>query len=142
MAVTVQSTSWNSVSLPDPEGYDTNLLYVGKTAVTGDGTARFDVNARYYEVALRWTNITRAQAEAIRTAATGMSATTLVLPTVTLTALPIRGTFRMATVGGASAAYDVRCSVQTNTAPEAGVTYWTLDAGYDLDDGLSLDTPI
>lgn len=136
------TTSWNGTSLPDPEGWEDALKYTGKQAVTADGATHFDINARYRQVAIRWTNITRAQAEAIRTEALTMAQATLILASLTtLSAFPMRNTFRMATVGGASALYDVTVSVYT-TDDGLEIGYWYLDAGYDLDDGLSFDTPI
>lgn len=104
------ATTWNSTSIPDPDSWEDQDVYIGAQRVMADGTYVSDYVSSERRLAILWTNITSSQRATLRAQTINLTTSAdLVLPdTYTYTCQAVPDTYIEKTVGGASALWDVQ----------------------------------
>ena len=114
-AVELFTTNWNAIGIPDPEGWEDVEQYLGIQFLMADGSLVSDGYTAYQRLRIRWTNVTLEEKNKLRFLyITTTTVGTLSLPNgESYSLLPVRGSYRESTVGGASEAYDVELEIET-----------------------------
>lgn len=104
------ATTWNSTSIPDPEGWEDQDIFIGSQRIMADGSSVTDYMGSERGLSVTWTNITYAQRTTLQSQTISLTASAdLVLPdTYTYTCVPVPDSYVETPVGGISGLWDVK----------------------------------